>query len=128
MRQYEEALQQALSGGGGGSYSAAPDTAAADWQAEPMVTPVIPQTQGSGPLAATAPAIPLSEWETMQQGMENLYQSSVEKKNQDTAALKSTAAMTGIPNGTLSVAALNAAQNGTVRNAVNAANQKKKKQ
>ena len=62
------------------------------------------------------------------QGTVTLDAGTVSQNANIKADNQSTAAMTGIPNGNLAVAALNAAKDGTVRNAVDAANEKKKKQ
>ena len=120
VRKYEDALRQALAenggGSGGGSYASSGNGASNDTASETLVAPVIVQRDNSGPLAVTAPAVTQKTWNELQQAMAELHQNSIQNKNQTTAAQKSTAALTGIPNGTLAVAALNAAKNSVAKN------------
>ena len=135
LRQYEDALANAAgSGGGGGSGGAAvPNTGNTPATArEEMVYPVLPANVTAiqqNPLSASVlsptatKGITQSEWNAMQKTLENTYNNSVQKANQDQAALQAAIQSNGAP----SIVGLmvNAAKNGTVTNAASRLNQKK---
>ena len=133
LRQYEDALANAAgSGRGRGGTSTSNTGNASEAAREAMVYPVLPANVSAiaqNPLSASVlsptatKGITQNEWNVMQKTLENTYNNSVQKANQDQAALQAAIQSNGAP----SIAGLmvNAAKNGTVTNAASKLTQKK---
>lgn len=132
LRQYEDALAKAAGYGGSGSSGKTADggTPAVSAQ-ETLVYPVLPQNAAAiqanalAPLSPTAiRGIPQNEWNAMQKEMQETYGRSVQKANQDQAALEALTSANGASG--LTGMMLNAALNNTVKKSVENKKQNKK--
>ena len=134
LRQYEDALAKAagIGGGGSGGMTASNTGNASAASQEAMVYPVLPANVTAiqqNPLSASVlsptatKGITQSEWSAMQKTLENTYNNSVQKANQDEAALQAAIQSNGAPS--IVDLMVNAAKNGTATNAASRLNQKK---
>lgn len=133
LRQYEDALAKTLGGGGSGGGSNGNTEARSSAPAqEALVYPVLPANAAAiakNPISASVLSptatrgITQTEWDTMQRAMANTYNNSIQKANQEQAALQALAKANGASG--LTALMVNAAKNKAVISDAAGLNKKK---
>ena len=136
LRQYEDALAKALGGGGSGSGGSGKTEAQPLSSAqEALVYPTLPANAAAiakNPLSASVLSptatrgITQSKWNEMQNAMANTYNNSIQKANQEQAALQALTKANGASG--LTALMVNAAKNRVVTGNAASVNVNKKKQ